>query len=58
VEGEAAAAGQVLAPGRDMTWDEFESALVEAGWDPEEAKRERREQEHGQLGDCDGDLGP
>ncbi len=39
-----------------MTWDEFEQHLIEVGWSPEEAKQERDAQEHGELGDCDGDL--
>ena len=42
---------------KDMSWDEFECRLIEAGWSPEDAKREREAQEHGWLGDCDGDLG-
>jgi hypothetical protein len=41
-----------------MSWDEFEQHLVSVGWAPEEAKREREAQEHGDLGDCDGDLEP
>lgn len=41
-----------------MTWDEFEQMLIEAGWAAEDAKRERQEQEHGAMGDCDGDLEP
>lgn len=40
-----------------MTWDEFEQMLIDRGWTPEAAKTERQEQEHGDLGDCDGDLG-
>ena len=42
----------------DLSWDEFEVRLIEAGWSPEEAKREREANEHGDLGDCDGDLEP
>lgn len=41
-----------------MTWDEFEQMLIDNGWAEADAKRERQEQEHGYLGDCDGDLGP
>jgi len=41
---------------KEMTWDQFEQRLIEAGWKPEDAKREREAQEHGDLGDCDGDL--
>jgi len=41
-----------------VTWDEFERRLIDAGWPPEEAKAEREAQEHGWLGDCDGDLEP
>jgi hypothetical protein len=44
--------------GRDMTWDEFERHLISAGWTAEDAKRERGAQEHGDLGDCDGDFEP
>lgn len=40
----------------DLSWDEFEQRLVEAGWGKTAAKRERQRQEHGDLGDCDGDL--
>jgi hypothetical protein len=40
----------------DMTWDEFEQRLIEAGWSPEEAHKERLANEFGELGDCDGDL--
>ncbi len=43
---------------RDLSWDEFEQMLINHGWEPLDAKRERYEQEHGELGDCDGDLGP
>ncbi len=39
-----------------MTWDEFEKMLIENGWAPEDARRERQAQEYGVLGDCDGDL--
>lgn len=42
----------------EMTWDEFEAMLVSRGWTPEDAKRERQQQESGSLGDCDGDLTP
>lgn len=42
----------------EMTWDEFELMLVRNGWDPKEAELERKRQEHGDLGDCDGDLEP
>lgn len=42
----------------DMSWDEFEQMLIENGWSPEEARKERQAQEHGALGDCDGDLEP
>ena len=41
-----------------MSWDEFEKMLIEAGWSEEDAKREREANEHGALGDCDGDLEP
>ncbi len=41
-----------------MSWDEFEEMLVNNGWDPKAAKRERNDQENGAGGDCDGDLGP
>lgn len=41
-----------------MTWDEFEQRLIEAGWSAADAKAEREAQEHGDLGDCDGDLEP
>ena len=40
-----------------MSEDEFIEMLVKAGWDQEEAKQEAYEQYHGDLGDCDGDLG-
>ena len=40
----------------DMTWDQFEGMLIERGWSPDEAKREREAQENGALGDCDGDM--
>ena len=43
---------------KDMTWDEFEQRLIEAGWSKKEAKAEREANEHGNLGDCDGDLDP
>lgn len=39
-----------------MTWDEFEERLILAGWKPEDAHRERLEQEFGAAGDCDGDM--
>lgn len=39
-----------------MTWDEFEMMLVSNGWDPTEAAEERKRQETGWQGDCDGDL--
>jgi hypothetical protein len=39
-----------------MSWDEFEEMLIKNGWTPEDAKREREAQEHGDLGDCDGDM--
>lgn len=42
--------------GKSMTWDEFEKMLIDSGWEPKEAKAERERQEHGDLGDCDGDL--
>jgi len=42
----------------DLSWDEFEARLIKAGWPPEEARSERLAQEHGDLGDCDGDLEP
>jgi len=41
---------------KELTWDEFELMLIQAGWKPEDAKRERQEQEHGDMGDCDGDM--
>ena len=40
----------------DLSWDQFEQRLIEAGWTPEAAKAERELQEHGWLGDCDGDM--
>ena len=40
----------------DMSWDEFEQMLIQHGWTPEDAARERNAQEFGDLGDCDGDL--
>ena len=43
---------------KDMTWDEFELMLIQAGWLPEAAKVEREANEQGDLGDCDGDLDP
>lgn len=39
-----------------MTWDEFEQMLIDNGWAPDDAKAEREAQEHGTLGDCDGEL--
>ena len=39
-----------------MEWDDFEQMLIDRGWSAEEAKAEREAQEHGGLGDCDGDL--
>lgn len=42
----------------DISWDEFERVLIERGWSAEEAQKEREAQEHGELGDCDGDLEP
>jgi len=41
---------------KEMTWDEFEQMLVNQGWAPEDAKKERESQKHGDLGNCDGDL--
>ena len=41
---------------KEISWDDFEKRLINAGWSPEEAKKEREEQENGTLGDCDGDL--
>jgi hypothetical protein len=41
-----------------MTEAEFIEMLVEAGWDRLEATEEAHQQYHGDLGDCDGDLGP
>jgi hypothetical protein len=41
---------------KEISWDEFEQLLIKAGWGSHEAKQEREEQEHGSLGDCDGDL--
>lgn len=41
-----------------MTWGEFEQMLIDNGWTPEDAHAERLAQEEGDLGDCDGDLGP
>ncbi len=32
---------------RDMSWDEFEQMLIDAGWSAEDAKREREANEHG-----------
>jgi hypothetical protein len=43
---------------KDLTWDEFEQRLIEAGWAPDEAHEERLRQELGDEGDCDGDLEP
>jgi hypothetical protein len=42
----------------EISWNEFERRLIEAGWSQEAAKRERQRQESGDLGDCDGDLEP
>jgi len=42
--------------GKDMSCDEFEQRLIEAGWTPEDAKKEREANEKGSIGDCDGDL--
>ncbi len=42
----------------NLSWDEFERHLIVAGWNADEARRERLAQEHGDLGDCDGDLEP
>jgi cytochrome oxidase assembly protein ShyY1 len=39
-----------------VSWDDFEKMLIERGWSPEEAHAERMLQEHGWLGDCDGDI--
>ncbi len=41
---------------KDMSWDEFERMLVARGWSKEDAAAERQEQEHGVMGDCDGDM--
>jgi hypothetical protein len=43
---------------REITWNEFEEMLIERGWTEAAAKAEREAQEHGALGDCDGDLEP
>lgn len=43
---------------KDMSWDDFENMLIENGWEPEDAKKERQAQERGDLGDCDGDADP
>jgi hypothetical protein len=42
----------------DISWDEFEARLIQAGWSPDAAHRERLANEFGDTGDCDGDLGP
>lgn len=39
-----------------MTWDEFELMLIERGWNPDDAHKERLANEFGATGDCDGDL--
>lgn len=39
-----------------MSWDEFEQMLIENGWKPDDAKREREAQERGWSGDPDGEL--
>lgn len=44
---------------KEIEWNEFERRLVEeAGWSKEQAHEERLALEHGQKGDCDGDLQP
>lgn len=40
---------------REMSWEEFEQILVERGWSPEDAHRERlvHEREASSVGDPD-----